>query len=220
MVQRFQRGRREVGHVSVQDHELIEGPPPLPGLHHRMARSELLALPEDLDMGPRGPKVGAHHLSSKAHHHRHLLIARLLRRPQRIRQHRFLQDRLHHFGKRTLHTSALARRQDQGSSFCSVPHGVTPFPPYSRIRGYVFPGTKTFLRKHPMQKGAPGQAPFPFFGEENGWGGWIRTSEWRIQSPLPCRLATPQYARSFELSRDFFRLSRFGKGHDRFKDKK
>ena len=25
-----------------------------------------------------------------------------------------------------------------------------------------------------------------------GWGGWDRTSEWRIQSPLPYRLATPQ----------------------------
>jgi hypothetical protein len=27
---------------------------------------------------------------------------------------------------------------------------------------------------------------------ENGWGGRIRTSEWRDQNPLPCRLATPQ----------------------------
>ena len=26
----------------------------------------------------------------------------------------------------------------------------------------------------------------------NGWDGWIRTSEWRSQSPLPYRLATPQ----------------------------
>ena len=25
-----------------------------------------------------------------------------------------------------------------------------------------------------------------------GWGDWDRTSEWRIQSPLPYRLATPQ----------------------------
>ena len=25
------------------------------------------------------------------------------------------------------------------------------------------------------------------------WGGWIRTNEWRIQSPLPYHLATPQY---------------------------
>ncbi len=24
------------------------------------------------------------------------------------------------------------------------------------------------------------------------WGGWIRTNEWRIQSPLPYHLATPQ----------------------------
>ena len=26
-----------------------------------------------------------------------------------------------------------------------------------------------------------------------GWGGWIRTNEWRSQSPLPYHLATPQY---------------------------
>ena len=25
-----------------------------------------------------------------------------------------------------------------------------------------------------------------------GWGGWIRTNEWRLQRPLPYRLATPQ----------------------------
>ncbi len=27
---------------------------------------------------------------------------------------------------------------------------------------------------------------------KNGWGGWIRTNEWRYQKPLPYRLATPQ----------------------------
>ena len=27
---------------------------------------------------------------------------------------------------------------------------------------------------------------------EKSWGGWIRTNEWRIQSPLPYHLATPQ----------------------------
>jgi hypothetical protein len=27
-----------------------------------------------------------------------------------------------------------------------------------------------------------------------GWGGRIRTSEWRNQNPLPYHLATPQYA--------------------------
>ena len=27
---------------------------------------------------------------------------------------------------------------------------------------------------------------------QNGWGGWIRTSAWRHQKPLPYRLATPQ----------------------------
>lgn len=26
-----------------------------------------------------------------------------------------------------------------------------------------------------------------------GWGGWIRTSAWRYQKPLPYRLATPQH---------------------------
>ena len=26
-----------------------------------------------------------------------------------------------------------------------------------------------------------------------GWDGWTRTNEWRSQSPLPYRLATPQY---------------------------
>jgi hypothetical protein len=29
--------------------------------------------------------------------------------------------------------------------------------------------------------------------EEVGWGGWIRTTAWRDQNPLPYRLATPQY---------------------------
>ena len=28
------------------------------------------------------------------------------------------------------------------------------------------------------------------------WGGWIRTNAWRIQSPLPYRLATPQWRRT------------------------
>jgi hypothetical protein len=28
-------------------------------------------------------------------------------------------------------------------------------------------------------------------GRESLWGGWIRTIAWRIQSPLPYRLATP-----------------------------
>ena len=26
----------------------------------------------------------------------------------------------------------------------------------------------------------------------HGWGGWIRTIEWRLQRPLPYHLATPQ----------------------------
>jgi hypothetical protein len=30
---------------------------------------------------------------------------------------------------------------------------------------------------------------------ENGWGGRIRTYVWRIQSPLPYHLATPQWFR-------------------------
>ena len=30
---------------------------------------------------------------------------------------------------------------------------------------------------------------------ENGWGARIRTWEWRIQSPLPYHLATPQWLR-------------------------
>ena len=29
----------------------------------------------------------------------------------------------------------------------------------------------------------------------DGWGGWIRTNEWRYQKPLPYRLATPQCLR-------------------------
>ena len=28
-----------------------------------------------------------------------------------------------------------------------------------------------------------------------GWGGWIRTSAWRHQKPLPYRLATPQHSK-------------------------
>ena len=31
----------------------------------------------------------------------------------------------------------------------------------------------------------------------HGWGGWIRTNEWRSQSPLPYRLATPQDIQDF-----------------------
>ena len=31
------------------------------------------------------------------------------------------------------------------------------------------------------------------FGKSTfGWGGWIRTNEWRNQNPLPYHLATPQ----------------------------
>lgn len=30
-----------------------------------------------------------------------------------------------------------------------------------------------------------------------GWGGWIRTSAWRYQKPLPYHLATPQCAMAF-----------------------
>lgn len=32
---------------------------------------------------------------------------------------------------------------------------------------------------------------------QSSWGGWIRTNEWRIQSPLPYRLATPQYKEQY-----------------------
>ena len=31
-----------------------------------------------------------------------------------------------------------------------------------------------------------------------GWGGWIRTNEWRLQRPLPYRLATPQCESIFD----------------------
>ena len=30
------------------------------------------------------------------------------------------------------------------------------------------------------------------YAPESGWGGWIRTNEWRYQKPLPYHLATPQ----------------------------
>ena len=33
------------------------------------------------------------------------------------------------------------------------------------------------------------------------WGGWIRTNEWRSQSPLPYRLATPHRALASQMAR-------------------
>ena len=35
----------------------------------------------------------------------------------------------------------------------------------------------------------------PRYAEDCGWGGRIRTPEWRDQNPLPYRLATPQSVR-------------------------
>jgi hypothetical protein len=35
--------------------------------------------------------------------------------------------------------------------------------------------------------------PLAGFADVVGWGGWIRTSAWRYQKPLPYRLATPQH---------------------------
>src|SRR5262249_39571886 len=34
----------------------------------------------------------------------------------------------------------------------------------------------------------------------SGWGGRIRTSEWRFQRPLPCHLATPHYLADKDLA--------------------
>ena len=32
-----------------------------------------------------------------------------------------------------------------------------------------------------------------------GWGGWVRTNEWRYQKPLPYHLATPQQRCDFQI---------------------
>ena len=37
------------------------------------------------------------------------------------------------------------------------------------------------------------RAAWPGAGEKRGWDGWTRTSECGSQSPVPYRLATPQY---------------------------
>lgn len=51
----------------------------------------------------------------------------------------------------------------------------------------------TKLKKEGISKG---EHCFPFeWAAEVGWGGRIRTLEWRYQKPLPCHLATPQYVR-------------------------
>jgi hypothetical protein len=44
--------------------------------------------------------------------------------------------------------------------------------------------------------GAQGQYKNHIISEKNGWGGRIRTHEWRYQKPLPYRLATPQKSHS------------------------
>lgn len=74
-----------------------------------------------------------------------------------------------------------------------------------------FSAQKAFKRMSSHAKRGPWlRAPSPCPGQDTGWGGWIRTSAWRIQSPLPYRLATPQYARGFGLSRPLEGLSRWG----------
>ena len=45
------------------------------------------------------------------------------------------------------------------------------------------------LRKPPFEKNCGAQIAHRSYG----WDGWIRTSGWRSQSPLPYPLATPQY---------------------------
>ena len=61
------------------------------------------------------------------------------------------------------------------------PHNLPHIAPHNLLRG-----NQKYKKIHDLM-------PFMHKIVYNGWGEVIRTPEWRSQSPLPYRLATPQY---------------------------
>ena len=81
---------------------------------------------------------------------------------------------------------------------CLSHQNLTPVP-HSGTKSFCPPARTSesnLLDSSEKEKGSNRLAQSDPFGRfetyDNGWGAWIRTREWRLQRPLPYRLATPQ----------------------------